>query len=105
MAGVQSPSTCSAVAQAAGLAQEQLNSLHNVQEELRSEKRKGLATSPGTSQDALGFAEERAMGFAAIQTHLPPCVLALAGIELIFFLVAGIVLCFGFSMTIKLITH
>ena len=33
------------------------------------------------------------------------CVLVSAGIELIFFLVAGIVLCFGFSMRIMLIAH
>jgi len=33
------------------------------------------------------------------------CVLVLAGIELIFFVVAGIVLCFGFRMRIMLITH
>ena len=32
-------------------------------------------------------------------------VLVLAGTELMFFLVAGIVLCFGFSMRIMLITH
>ena len=32
-------------------------------------------------------------------------VLVLAGIELIFFLVAGIVLCFGFSVRIMLITR
>lgn len=33
------------------------------------------------------------------------CVLVLAGRGLIFFLVAGIVLCFGFRMKIMLITH
>jgi len=32
-------------------------------------------------------------------------VLVSSGIELIFFLVAGIVLCFGFSVRIVLITH
>ena len=32
-------------------------------------------------------------------------VLVLAGIELIFFLLAGIMLCFGFRMRIMLITH
>ena len=32
-------------------------------------------------------------------------VLVLAGIELIFFLIAGTVQCFGFSMRIRLITH
>ena len=32
-------------------------------------------------------------------------VLVSAGIELIFFLVAGTVLCFGFSVRIMLITH
>ena len=32
-------------------------------------------------------------------------VLVLAGIKLIFFLVAGIVLCFGFRIRIVLITH
>ena len=32
-------------------------------------------------------------------------VMVLAGIEIIFFTVAGIVLCFGFSMRIMLITH
>ena len=32
-------------------------------------------------------------------------VLVLAGIELIFFLVAGTVLCFGFSVRMMLITH
>ena len=32
-------------------------------------------------------------------------VLVLAGLELIFFLVAGVVLCFGFSRTIMWITH
>ena len=32
-------------------------------------------------------------------------VLVSAGIKLIFFLVAGIVLCFGFRMRIMLITH
>ena len=32
-------------------------------------------------------------------------VLVLAGIELVFFLVAGIVLCVGFRMKIMLITH
>jgi len=32
-------------------------------------------------------------------------VLALAGIELIFFLVAGVVLCFGFGMKIMLIIY
>jgi len=34
-----------------------------------------------------------------------PGVLVLAGIELIFFLVAGIVLCFGFRKRIMLITY
>jgi len=34
-----------------------------------------------------------------------PCGLVLAGIELIFFLVAGTGLCFWFSMRIMLITH
>ena len=33
-----------------------------------------------------------------------PVVLVLAGIELIFFLVAGTVLCFGFSVRMMLIT-
>jgi len=32
-------------------------------------------------------------------------VLVLAGIELIFFLVAGVVLCFGYGMKIVLITY
>ena len=32
-------------------------------------------------------------------------VLVLAGIELFFFIVAGIMLCFGFSMRRMLITH
>ena len=36
---------------------------------------------------------------------LVQCVLVSAGIELIFFLVAGTVLCFGFSVRIMLITH
>ena len=36
---------------------------------------------------------------------MEPPVLVSAGIELIFFLVAGIVLCFGFSRRIMLITH
>ena len=36
---------------------------------------------------------------------LKPCVLVSGRTELIFFLVAGIVLCFGFSRKIMLITH
>jgi len=32
-------------------------------------------------------------------------VLVMAGIELVFFLVAGVVLCFGFGMSIVLITY
>ena len=40
-----------------------------------------------------------------IISFFPPYVLVSAGIELIFFLVAGIVLCLGSSMRIMLITH
>jgi len=42
-----------------------------------------------------------------IQTHCPflQLVLVLAEIELIFFLVTGVVSCFGFGMKIKLVTY
>lgn len=36
--------------------------------------------------------------------QMGPCVLVSAGIELIFFLLAGAVQCFGFSMRIMLVT-
>lgn len=39
------------------------------------------------------------------QPQTGPCVLVSAGIELIFFLLAGAVQCFGLSVRIMLITH
>ena len=50
----------------------------------------------------IGMVQNKTHFFISSEKYL---VLVSAGIELIFFLVAGIVLCFGFSRKIMLITH
>ena len=62
-----------------------------------------LGFSVNTLLVSTGIKGDSREGRAALPLHR--AALVSAGIELIFFLVAGIVLCFGFSMRRMLITH
>jgi len=55
----------------------------------------------------LNMCGKEVSGRTGVISHCEPCriVLVLAGTELFFFLVAGVVLCFGFGMKIMLITY
>jgi len=61
----------------------------------------------GNSRDDAVRPKQKVYYASMLVLHLPvsTCALILAGIELIFLLVAGIVLCFRYSMRIMLITH